>query len=111
MNARFIKIWVILAMFLATELSAALVRVPNTTLALPSSPPEYGYTLANAFPTVSLNSPVCIVAPPGETNRLFILEQGGTIVVITNLAAPNRTVFMSLTVMGDGESGLLGMAF
>src|SRR5688500_18177075 len=111
MNTRFKTIWVVLAFFFVTEISAALVRVPNSTLALPSSPPEFGYSLANAFPTVSLNAPVCIVAPPGETNRLFILEQGGTIVVITNLAAPTRTVFMSLTVMSDGESGLLGMAF
>ena len=71
-------------------------RVANTTLQMPASPPRFGYTLSNAFPGLSLTEPVGIVSPPGETNRLFILEKGGNIVVITNLANPNRTVFMSL---------------
>ena len=86
-------------------------RVPNTTLQMPATPPQYGYTLANAFPTVALTQPVCIASPPGETNRLFILEKTGSIIVITNLAAPTRAVFMSLTVLTDSESGLLGIAF
>ena len=86
-------------------------REPNTTLQTPASPPQFGYTVSNAFPGLSLSLPVCITSPPDETNRLFILEQGGNIVVITNLAAPTRTVFMSLPVMSDSESGLLGLAF
>jgi glucose/arabinose dehydrogenase len=58
-------------------------------------------------------NPICITAPPGETNRLFVCEHGGNIVVITNLAAPTRTVFMNLTskVQFSGEAGLLGLAF
>jgi uncharacterized repeat protein (TIGR03806 family) len=92
--------------------TAQLQRVPNTTLTnLPPAPPQFGYALNNAFPSVSLNQPVCITSPPQETNRLFILEKGGNIVVITNLAAPTRTVFMSLPVVTDSESGLLGLAF
>lgn len=88
-----------------------LQRVPNTTLQLPPTPRQFGYTLEDAFPTASFNQPVCIASPPGETNRLFILEKEGNIVVITNLAVPNETVFMSLTVLSDSESGLLGLAF
>lgn len=89
-----------------------LQRVPNTTLTnFPAQPPQFGYTLANAFPTVTLSQPVCITSPPGETNRLFILEKGGNLIVITNLAAPNRTVFMSLPVITDIESGVIGLAF
>src|SRR5262249_36975483 len=64
-----------------------------------------------AFPAVGLTGPVCITSPPGETNRLFILERSGNIVVITNLAAPTRAVFMSIPVMSHSESGLIGMAF
>ena len=91
---------------------AQLVRVANTSLTnLPPTPPQFGYTLDNAFPTVSLSMPVCITSPPQETNRLFILEKTGDIVVITNLANPTRTVFMSLPVVTDSESGLLGLAF
>lgn len=89
-----------------------ITRTPNTTLAVfPPAPPSFGYTLNNAFPTVSLAQPVGITAPPGETNRLFILEKTGNIVVITNLANPNRTVFLNLAVLSDSESGLIGLAF
>lgn len=89
-----------------------LVRVANTTLTnLPAQPPQFGYTVTNAFPGLPLTQPVGITSPPGETNRLFILEKGGNIVVITNLASPNRTVFMSLPVVTSSESGLLGLAF
>lgn len=86
-------------------------RAPNTTLALPPTPPEFGYSLAPAWSGLTFNQPVCIQSPPGETNRLFILEKGGTIVVITNLARPTRTVFMTLAVRTDSECGLLGIAF
>jgi glucose/arabinose dehydrogenase len=91
---------------------AQLQRVANTSLTnLPPQPPQLGYTINNAFPSVTLTQPVCIASPPQETNRLFILEKTGAVVVITNLAAPTRTVFMTLPVLSDSESGLLGMAF
>jgi glucose/arabinose dehydrogenase len=99
-------------MFATLAANAQLQRVPNTSLTnLPPQPPQFGYTINNAFPSVTLSQPVCIAAPPQETNRLFILEKGGNIVVITNLAAPTRTVFMSLPVVSSGEAGLLGLAF
>jgi glucose/arabinose dehydrogenase len=58
-------------------------------------------------------APICIASPPGETNRLFVCEHGGNIVVITNLAAPNRTIFMNFSshVTLSGEAGLLAIAF
>jgi len=100
------------AVVISVQAAGPLTRVPNTSLAnLPTTPPVYGYSLSNAFPTVSLSQPVCITSPPGETNRLFIPEKIGTIVVITNFANLTRTVFMSLTVLSDSESGLIGLAF
>jgi uncharacterized repeat protein (TIGR03806 family) len=108
---RRIVIFYVLTM-MAFAAAAQLQRVPNTSLTnLPSQPPQFGYTLVNAFPTVTLSQPVCIASPPQETNRLFILEKAGNIIVITNLAAPTRTVFMSLPVLSDSESGLIGLAF
>jgi glucose/arabinose dehydrogenase len=74
----------------------------------------YLWTNVAAFPSLpNFANPVCIASPPGETNRLFVCEHGGNIVVITNLAAPTRTVFMNLTgrVQFSGEAGLLGLAF
>jgi glucose/arabinose dehydrogenase len=93
-----------------------LTRVPNTTLAMPPAPPVYGYSVTNAFGNLTVTNPVAIVAPPGETNRLFIVEQAGYVVVITNLAAPTRSVFLNVTnkILGGvapDERGLLGLAF
>jgi uncharacterized repeat protein (TIGR03806 family) len=99
-------------MLTAGVASAQLQRVPNTSLAsLPPQPPQFGYTVNNAFPGLIFTQPVCIVSPPQETNRVFILEKTGNIVVITNLAAPTCTVFMSLSVASYGDAGLLGLAF
>jgi glucose/arabinose dehydrogenase len=75
---------------------------------------NYLWTNVVAFPGLpSFNAPVCIASPPGETNRLFICEHVGNIIVVTNLAAPTRTVFMNLTgrVTLSGEAGLCGLAF
>ena len=91
-------------------------RVGNSTLRLPSTPPSYGYQLTNAFGNLTFLNPTAIASPPGETNRIFIVEQAGRVAVITNLAAPTRTVFLDIAsrVSGGGggdEQGLLGMAF
>ena len=104
---------VLLPLLLAGETARAqLIRVPNTSFTnLPPVPPQFGYAVNNAFPSLLLTNPLCLAAPPLETNRLFILEKGGNIVVITNLANPTRTVFLTLSVLSDSESGLLGLAF
>ncbi len=89
------------------------VRVPNTTLQLPLQPAAQGYTTTNAFPGLTFNAPLAIVSPPNETNRLFVLEKAGQIQVITNLAAPNLTLFLDIQdqVNPMSEGGLLGLAF
>src|SRR5690349_21763175 len=88
-----------LAALLPVESSASpLVRAPNTTLTnVPAAPPTFGYASVNAFGSLTFTNPVAIVTPPGETNRIFILEKRGRVIVITNLAAPNRTIFMDIT--------------
>jgi glucose/arabinose dehydrogenase len=76
----------------------------------------------NAFPSLVFSNPICIASPPGETNRLFVVEKRGRIIVITNLAAPTRTVFLDIankvrvgnyseSADVQGEQGLLGLAF
>jgi glucose/arabinose dehydrogenase len=97
-----------------SQSSGPIERVPNTTLQMPAAPPVYGYVISNAFPGVTLNAPIALATPPGETNRMFILERAGRVVVITNLAAPTRTVFLDITARGiptNSENGLLGIAF
>src|SRR5438552_4185139 len=103
--AGFIALFGVSSSLTAAENPLPVQREANTSLRLPQAPPQFGYSLERAFGEVALNQPVCLVSPPGETNRLFVLEKGGNIVVITNLAQPTRTVFMSLNVLQDGESG------
>lgn len=92
-------------------------RVANTTLRMPSSLPAEStnsYTTSNAFPGLTLVQPVALATPPGETNRLFIVEQPGRIMVITNLGNPTLTTFLNITgkcAGSTGEGGLLGLAF
>ena len=100
--------------FLVVAVFIAGARVQGQT--------TWGYVPTNAFPSLVFSNPVCLATPPGETNRLFVLEKHGRIIVITNLAAPTRTIFMdissrvSVDTAGEsadvsGEEGLLGMAF
>jgi glucose/arabinose dehydrogenase len=80
------------------------------------------YQPTNAFPSLTFSNPVCIASPPGETNRLFIVEKHGRIVVITNLLNPTRAIFMDISSRvsmvsssesGDlnNEEGMLSMVF
>ena len=99
-----------------------LSRVSNTSLTnMPVTPPVYGYTLTvftnNAGANLSTPDIIGFASPPGETNRLFYIRKTGYVMVITNLASPNTTVFLDLTgkslvsATGTGEGGLLGLAF
>lgn len=85
-------------------------RPPSAPLGMPAEPAS---ALESALGSLRFTSPVVITAPPGETNRLFVVEQPGRIVVITNLAAPTRTLFLDITrsTVSGGEQGLLGLAF
>jgi glucose/arabinose dehydrogenase len=91
-------------------------RLPADTLALPDSPPRHDYQTEPAFGGLSFNSPTTLGVPPGETNRLFIAEQGGRILVITNLAAPSTSVFLDISDRVVGSTwpdprGLLAFTF
>src|SRR6266487_1510599 len=61
-----------------------------------------------------LTQPLFVTAPPGDSGRLFIVQQNGQIRIL-NLATGtlNSTPFLTLTGLTatGGEQGLLGMAF
>jgi glucose/arabinose dehydrogenase/mono/diheme cytochrome c family protein len=99
--------------FLSAQPFGLSNRVGNTTLRMPPTPPSSIVVTTNAFPTLTITAPICFATPPGETNRLFVLERAGRVIVITNLALPTRTVFMDIAsrVTGGCEEGLLGIAF
>jgi glucose/arabinose dehydrogenase/mono/diheme cytochrome c family protein len=96
------------------DANAELARVPNTTLNMPQRPATRGYTVQQQFGR-AFTAPVALATPPGETNRLFIVEQNGRISLVTNITAATPTVLTFLDigsrVIFDGEQGLLGLAF
>src|SRR5438874_2658994 len=109
-------IWISLALTLGLiEPQARASGHPtNNTIRLPALPPLDGFSLTNLFPGLTFDHPVAITSPPGETNRLFIVERPGRIIAITNLAAPTKTVFLDVsatTYSSYEEAGLLGLAF
>lgn len=95
-----------------TARSQGIYRFPNLTIQVPRVPGGFRYTTDVAYPMV-FKEPVGFAVPPGETNRLFVLEKPGRIITVTNLAKPNRTVFLDISdrVFHEQESGLLGLAF
>ena len=131
-NRKSTRVWQwLMACFIAAGFSLATIsaqtlvlleRKANVTLKIPENPPQPRFIGLRAFgsvrtdPAYRFTDPVVITSPPGETNRLFVVEQRGRIQVITNLVSPTRTLFMDIDRRVSGgvpnnEQGLLGMAF
>ncbi len=79
-------------------LQAQISREPNNTLNLPAEPPQEAgsYVLRDAFPGLYFNKPVAIRTPRGETDRIFIVERDGRILIIENLGNPTLREFMDI---------------
>lgn len=78
----------------------------------PSSPSK-GTMMRLEAVAEGLSRPLYVTAPPGEANRLFIVEQGGRILLRKD-GAVLETPFLDLSGLigsGTGERGLLGLAF
>jgi glucose/arabinose dehydrogenase/mono/diheme cytochrome c family protein len=81
---------------------------------LPLALPISGYGLVPALGGLQFTNPVAIVSPPGEIDRLFVVERAGRIMEVTNLRAPTAQLFLDLssnTYSDYLETGLLGLAF
>jgi glucose/arabinose dehydrogenase len=72
-------------------------------------------TLRSNLIQSGLDEPLFLTSPPGDTNRLFVVQHGGVIVIIENgVLLP--TPFLDLSPIisggsGSDERGLLGLAF
>jgi hypothetical protein len=75
----------------------------------PDGPPS---TLALQEVTGNLDAPVFLTAPPGDLDRLFVVEKNGVIRIIRNNAILT-TPFLDITskTTKGSEQGLLGLAF
>lgn len=81
---------------------------------LPRSLAEPGLAWVDALGSLTFENPVAIATPPGETNRLFVVERTGRIQVVPDLTRPESAVFLDLTenlASAYLETGVLGLAF
>jgi glucose/arabinose dehydrogenase len=90
----------------AGMLAAAL---GSPSLQAQTLPPLDAIRIAGGF-----SSPLFVTAPPGDTSRLFVVEQGGLIRIIdltTRTVKPTPFLDLSDEVSFVSEEGLLGLAF
>ena len=96
---------------------AALPAAPATAQICDGISPVAGTPLTSVRVASGLSLPSLALSPPGDLDRLFILEQAGTIRILKNgalLSAPFLDVSALTTSVANGggnEEGLLGLAF
>lgn len=70
-----------------------------------------------AVPGVTFRNPVGVEIAPGQPDRLYVIEQGGTsaasrvLTIVPGEAAPTTFLDVSENAVAGGEAGLLGLAF
>lgn len=71
-------------------------------------------SIVNAFPNLSFSRPLDLQSPNDDTNRIFVVEQRGTIKVFENdTDVADATTFLDISgsIASSDELGLLGLAF
>ncbi len=69
-------------------------------------------TVVRTTIATGLDRPVDIVVAPGDTTRLFVVEQAGRVRILRDgLVVPAPFLDVGSKTFGTGESGLLGLAF
>jgi glucose/arabinose dehydrogenase len=77
-------------------------------------PPAAGFTLALVLFAAGFTDPVGVESAGGADDRLFVIEQAGLIRIVRPNGAVDAAPFLDITGRvrsGDGEDGLLGLAF
>ena len=96
------------------------LRIQNTTLNVPATPPVTTYTTTPAFGALTFNQPINMATVPGDAQRLFVVQRAGIIRMIANVNAPTSAVFLDLaalctsrgeTLLTNVDRGLMSMAF
>ena len=92
--------------FVAAALALIAANIPESHAANATSRTLRLQQVAERF-----QSPVYVVAPPGD-RRLFVVEQAGRIRVVKNgVVSPKAFLDITSRVRSGGEQGLLSMAF
>ncbi len=102
----------------STQLTGRAIAVALIVACALSIAPPARAALTREVVATGFSSPVHVTAPPGDTDRLFVVQRGGLIRIIdlntnTILATPFLNVNSSpnTNVVTTGEGGLLSLAF
>ncbi|HTY60255.1 MAG TPA: PQQ-dependent sugar dehydrogenase [Bacteroidota bacterium] len=92
------------------------LSIAAVALVLSASPgPAQTVSLAKAFPQLTFNTPVFLTHAGDGTDRIFVVQQDGNIIVFPNdSTVAAGKVFLHITQKlsaVSGEEGLLGLAF
>jgi hypothetical protein len=95
------------------------LRLPNTTITIPNTPPPISYQAVDAFPGLIFTNALALRSPPGNSNQLFVVERRGFISYVPDVTAANPVRQVFLNISGrvafdntpEGELGLLSMDF
>jgi uncharacterized repeat protein (TIGR03806 family) len=105
---------------------ATTLRIANPALAMPAAPPSSAWQIVDALPGLSFNEPLCIASIPGNNRAMFVCERMAKIQRVADVTAatPARNLFLDMQAVvagrtpaetieggGNGEHGLLGLAF
>lgn len=92
------KLYLFLFWLWCLPMNGQLVREPNNTLNFPSEPRQEtgAYVLQDAFPGLYFNKPVAIRTPRFESDKVYVVERDGRILIIENLANPTVRVFLDI---------------
>ena len=107
-------VFLVTLFLVSISFTATAAPMAGSGLNLPLQGTFAGYQLSPPLGGLKFDWPVAAVSPPGETNRLFVVEKSGRIQVLTNLSAPTQTLFLDLSDSVDTsniETGLLGLEF
>src|SRR6185312_4651064 len=78
----------------------------------PNGPQGQASSITATRVASGLTQPLFAIAAPGDSQRLFVVEQTGAIKIIDLTSGQVlATPFLSTTIDSFGERGLLGMAF
>lgn len=80
----------------------------------PNGPQSQVSSIAATQIASGLDQPVYVIAPPGDTSRLFIIEKGGIVKILdlqTGQVRPTPFLDISNEINVSGELGLLSLAF
>jgi uncharacterized repeat protein (TIGR03806 family) len=101
---------------------ATSLRIANGALNVPAAPPVTTFRLVPAFPGVTIQEPICVASPPGNTSQIYVVERRRGVRVIPDVTAvtPTSPIFFDvatyLTSRGEAlgntfDQGVMGLAF